>query len=81
MTDSTLYLQVWGSPEWQSWGVTEYRGEDPQDTESDWYHLKADAVSRAEERLYNPDDEVEKIEVFTKTNRHQSTTAILKGSS
>jgi len=66
--DNTLRLDVWFSPEFQSWGVTEYLGDDLNETgtESEWFYLKIGAIERANERLHSLDDEVQRVDIYSK---------------
>ena len=79
MSAAVLSLHVWRCVEWQVWGVTEFRGEDLTDIETEWFHLKSSAVNHAEQRLHDLTDEVEVIEVFSARGIPQFTKTISKG--
>lgn len=62
--DKCHTIRVWWCKEWQSWGVSWQDAEGNQLGDSEWYHLKRDAVDMA--RAYRDSDRCHNLVIQTR---------------
>lgn len=60
------HLDVWFSPEFDSWGVTRFTADGDSESESDWFHFKSEAVRHATALRDNVEENLAFVDIYSK---------------